>query len=671
MTFMYAEMEKFINAIGEYKVVKKDVQLPIAFDIETSSFYHNNEKRAVMYVWQFAINDNVLIGRTWQEFLLLLNRLHEYFNLTKNYLYIYVHNLGYEFQFMRKWLTWKDVFANELRKPIYAKTTNHFIFRCSYFLSGYSLDTLSKKIGGVKKLIGYLNYDETRHSETFLTKEEIDYCANDVLIVTDYIKQMIEKWHTVKNIPLTQTGNIRRYTRNECFKNYRYKWLMRKLTIEPLEFIYLKQSFAGGFTHGNANYMNITLNDVTSYDITSSYPSVIISEQYPMSKGRQVYVKNESEYKKIINKYCVIADVIFHNLREKMGVPDNIISLSKTYNRTNDVLTNNGRIVKISRCGITITDVDYKNITMFYDYDKMTIEKCYCYEKSYLPLPIIKTVLELYKEKTELKDVQGKERDYLHSKELLNSVYGMCVTNTIKSNVIYDNDEWGESELNLYDSVKKYNDDKTRFLFYVWGIYITAYARNRLYEAIIACGRDYVYSDTDSVKLMNNESHKKFFEKANNEYLKSALRTLNYYNIPTELLSPANNKGEIKTLGMWKNEGTYTKFKTLGAKRYMYELDGDIHITVAGLSKSKGKAYIKNKKSPFDFFNELMEIDAQHSGRLTHTYCDYEIRGIVSDCYNKSGQYHEKSFVHLSSSEYNMSVASSFIEYYGMRQRMI
>lgn len=671
MTFMYAEMEKFINAIGEYKVVKKDVQLPIAFDIETSSFYHNNEKRAVMYVWQFAINDNVLIGRTWQEFLLLLNRLHEYFNLTKNYLYIYVHNLGYEFQFMRKWLTWKDVFANELRKPIYAKTTNHFIFRCSYFLSGYSLDTLSKKIGGVKKLIGYLNYDETRHSETFLTKEEIDYCANDVLIVTDYIKQMIEKWHTVKNIPLTQTGNIRRYTRNECFKNYRYKWLMRKLTIEPLEFIYLKQSFAGGFTHGNANYMNITLNDVTSYDITSSYPSVIISEQYPMSKGRQVYVKNESEYKKIINKYCVIADVIFHNLREKIGVPDNIISLSKTYNRTNDVLTNNGRIVKISRCGITITDVDYKNITMFYDYDKMTIEKCYCYEKSYLPLPIIKTVLELYKEKTELKDVQGKERDYLHSKELLNSVYGMCVTNTIKSNVIYDNDEWGESELNLYDSVKKYNDDKTRFLFYVWGIYITAYARNRLYEAIIACGRDYVYSDTDSVKLMNNESHKNFFEKANNEYLKSALRTLNYYNIPTELLSPANNKGEIKTLGMWKNEGTYTKFKTLGAKRYMYELGGDIHITVAGLSKSKGKAYIKNKKSPFDFFNELMEIDAQHSGRLTHTYCDYEIRGIVSDCYNKSGQYHEKSFVHLSKSEYNMSVASSFIEYYGMKQRMV
>lgn len=671
MTFMYAEMEKFINAIGEYKVVKKDVQLPIAFDIETSSFYHNNEKRAVMYVWQFAINDNVLIGRTWQEFLLLLNRLHEYFNLTKNYLYIYVHNLGYEFQFMRKWLTWKDVFANELRKPIYAKTTNHFIFRCSYFLSGYSLDTLSKKIGGVKKLIGYLNYDETRHSETFLTKEEIDYCANDVLIVTHYIKQMIEKWHTVKNIPLTQTGNIRRYTRNECFKNYRYKWLMRKLTIEPLEFIYLKQSFAGGFTHGNANYMNITLNDVTSYDITSSYPSVIISEQYPMSKGRQVYVKNESEYKKIINKYCVIADVIFHNLREKIGAPDNIISLSKTYNRTNDALTNNGRIVKISRCGITITDVDYKNITMFYDYDKMTIEKCYCYEKSYLPLPIIKTVLELYKEKTELKDVQGKERDYLHSKELLNSVYGMCVTNTIKSNVIYDNDEWGESELNLYDSVKKYNDDKTRFLFYVWGIYITAYARNRLYEAIIACGRDYVYSDTDSVKLMNNESHKNFFEKANNEYLKSALRTLNYYNIPTELLSPANNKGEIKTLGMWKNEGTYTKFKTLGAKRYMYELDGDIHITVAGLSKSKGKEYIKNKKSPFDFFNELMEIDAQHSGRLTHTYCDYEIRGIVSDCYNKSGQYHEKSFVHLSSSEYNMSVASSFIEYYGMKQRMV
>ena len=32
-------------------------------------------------------------------------------------------------------------------------------------------------------------------------------------------------------------------------------------------------------------------------------------------------------------------------------------------------------------------------------------------------------------------------------------------------------------------------------------------------------------------------------------------------------------------------EGKYTRFKTLGAKRYLYEEDGELYLTVAGLSK--------------------------------------------------------------------------------------
>lgn len=668
MTFY--NIEEFLNAIGSFKTAKKYVQLPIAFDIETSSFYHNNEKCAAMYVWQFAIKDNVFIGRTWQEFLKLLERIYGHFNLRKNYIIIYVHNLGYEFQFMRKWLAWQEVFANELRKPIYAKTKNHIIFRCSYFLSGYSLATLAKNIGSVKKLMGYLNYNEIRHSNTVLTKKEIEYCTNDVLIVTEYIKQMIDKWRTVQNIPLTQTGNIRRYTRNECFKDYRYKWYMRKLTLEPLEFLYMRQAFTGGFVHGNANYMNVILHDVTSYDINSSYPAVIVSEKYPTSKGRQVFIKNETEYKKLIKAYCVVADVTFYNLSEKPSIQDNIMSLSKTYNRTNDALTNNGRIVKISRASITITEIDYKDILMFYDYDDMTINKCYCYEKNFLPYPIIKTVLELYTQKTELKDVQGKEKEYLHSKELLNSVYGMCVTNTIKGNVIYKNDAWTQGALNLYESVKKYNDDKSRFLFYAWGVYITSYARDRLYNAIIECGRDYVYSDTDSVKILNGKKHEAYFNRVNNEYIERARITLKHYDLSESFLFPKNSKGIVKTLGIWKNEGTYKRFKTLGAKRYMYETD-DIYITVAGLSKTKGKEYIKRHKEPFLFFNETMEIDSKHSGRLTHAYCDYEIAGSVIDYTGRRGNYYEKSFVHLSESDYNMSVATNFIEYYGMKRKML
>ena len=37
--------------------------IPSAFDIDTSNFYHNGEKCATMYIWMLGINVNVITGR--------------------------------------------------------------------------------------------------------------------------------------------------------------------------------------------------------------------------------------------------------------------------------------------------------------------------------------------------------------------------------------------------------------------------------------------------------------------------------------------------------------------------------------------------------------------------------------------------------------------------------
>ena len=123
-----------------------------AFDIETTSFFRQSEnetepsKVAIMYVWTFCICGYCILGRTWEEFKQLTDLLVDYFNTSpKLRLVIYVHNLGFDFSFFRKWLTWDNVFSAKSRTPIYAITNKGLEFRCSYLLSGYKLETIADK----------------------------------------------------------------------------------------------------------------------------------------------------------------------------------------------------------------------------------------------------------------------------------------------------------------------------------------------------------------------------------------------------------------------------------------------------------------------------------------------------------------------------------------------
>lgn len=196
------------------------INAPASFDIETSSFYNNGKKQAIMYIWSFAIERYVILGRTWEEFIELLNTISEYLELsqTKRFV-IYVHNLPYEFQFMRKQLTWKKVFAMKKREPVSALTDMGIEFRCSYKLSGYSLAKTAENLHKytIKKLVGELDYSKIRHSETIILYNEKEYCKNDVLIVTAYIQEMIEEYGGIDRIPLTKTGIVRNYCRKQCF----------------------------------------------------------------------------------------------------------------------------------------------------------------------------------------------------------------------------------------------------------------------------------------------------------------------------------------------------------------------------------------------------------------------------------------------------------------------
>ena len=694
MIYELKDLTPFLSQINTKDIIKsKDkiyYNLAMSFDIETSSFYEDKngviytnddyrklkntvkaEKKAIMYIWQFAIEDNVIIGRTWNDFLYFCKKLYDFLNLKERYIVVYVHNLSYEFQFICKWFNWIDIFADSERKPIKATTDTHFIFKCSYRLSGYSLEILANnlKSHNIKKMVGDLDYNLIRNSKTPISKEELKYCENDVLIVTSYIDEQINEFGNIEKIPLTQTGKVRRYVRKQCFQNKEYQYFIKELTIEKPEYMLLKNAFMGGFTHCNAMYTNKICQNVTSYDFTSSYPTVLISEKYPMSKGKEVYITTETELLNLIKNYCVLVDLQFTNIKTSF-MYEQIISYSKCRNVKNPLI-NNGRIVQADTLTITCTDIDFLNIKDFYKWDNMKIGLCYIYKKDYLPKEFIKTILHLYKSKTELKGVDGKEVEYLHSKELLNSLYGMCVTSIVHDTVSFNGAEWTTENGNLDEELKNYNTDKNRFLFYHWGVWCTAYARNNLYTGIKECKDDYIYSDTDSIKIFNADKHKNYFEEYNKWIVQKLEKCLKYHNIPLDYISPKTIKGETKTLGIWDFDGFYTDFKTLGAKRYIYRKDDKISITVCGLSKKSGKEFIENQQKPFLFFNDGMFVDCEHTGKMTHTYIDREIENIITDYLGNQAYYHEKSFIHLEKTDYLLSLSDMYIKYFMGMQKLI
>lgn len=277
-----SQLDQFLEDIDdsdfEWVRAKENVQyvnVAAAFDIETSSCIIDGAKFATMYIWQFGINGLVIYGRYWREFLHLLKVLEEAFELDHHSrLIIYVHNLSYEFQFIKNRVHWATdrygnsaVFSLKKRRPIYALTAGGIEFRCSYFLSNCNLAYIGSKMlfkYPVQKLSGDLDYTLIRHSETPLTPEELEYCFNDVRVVMAYIQEKIESEGNIAEIPLTNTGYVRKYTRDYCTGKFiqnedvairqsmDYHAIMRTMKISSeKEYDQLKSAFAGGFTHAN------------------------------------------------------------------------------------------------------------------------------------------------------------------------------------------------------------------------------------------------------------------------------------------------------------------------------------------------------------------------------------------------------------------------------------
>lgn len=596
-----------------------------AFDIETT--YLDDVEQSIMYIWQFAVmdlrNGNIwyCFGRTWEQFTKLLDSFyHEGITVL-----VWVHNLSYEFQFMRHWLPFqKDkIFALKSRKVVRADIDG-VQFRCSYIQTNKSLDAFTRDMGVVhQKLSGVeFDYSKKRYPWTEMTTEELQYCCNDVvgLLESMQVRMRMEN-DTLYSLPLTSTGYVRRLAK-EAMRKFNHNQLQAMMCDVDV-YKLLRLEFRGGDTHANRYHVNKILENVASYDRASSYPDVMLNYRFPMSAftPRMITDIGELEKKCQIRDCCFIAVFTITNLQQRdiyYGAP--YLSLDKAVEISGQVI-DNGRILSANKAVYVFNDIDWKIVKSEY-VGEVEISQVYIAKYGYLPQAFRDLVIDLFHKKTSLKNVDGQELNYMRSKELINSLYGMCAQNPVKPDVIYmdepDQAFTLEDIVDIGKKLEKYN--KKAFLLYAWGCWVTAWARLKLKEMINIVGDNFVYCDTDSVKFLVRDDYKRIVAR------------IEEYNQGLKELSISNKgyaddkKGITHYLGVYEYEETYKQFKTLGAKKYAYtRQDGTFKITIAGVPKKAGAremGTIENFNVGFVFRN---------SGKLESVYNDSDYGTYYTD----------------------------------------
>ena len=675
----YDELDKILLSLKFVKKTNKTkteyANIACSFDTETTSTKVNGQKAAFTYFWQFALTDDFYCyGRTWQDFRTLINYISSRLSLNPGHALIcYVHNLGFEFQFMRKWFNWESVFAVKDRTPIKAMTEQGIEFRDSYILSGLPLKLVAENLTShtIKKLVGDLDYSLVRTDVTRVTDKELGYMLNDVVILIYYIEEQIELYGNIAKIPLTNTGRVRLAVKEKAFsKDNRYltQKQMSMLTLTPDLYIKLKQAFAGGFTHANKNYVGKIVKDVQSMDFTSSYPTVLLSSnRYPMSRPLDYhFIDNKKFIHDLHNdKMMFFFTATFKELVTKLDF-ENYLSVSKCFDKTG-VVENNGRVWMAEKLSVTICSIDFEIIEKCYDWLDVEFSDITMYTCNYLPKYLLESVIQFYQQKTTLKGVAGKEREYLLYKGMLNSLYGMTVTDIAKPEITYKQD-WGKELVDLPKVIDEYNNDKYRFLYYPWGVVVTALARQNLWSGILELGNDYIYSDTDSVKFINREKHQDYFKRYNKDITNKLKILCDKKGFNYDDLAPKTVKGDSKPLGVWDDDGFYTYFKTLGAKRYVLIENGKIKTTIAGLGKKAGADYLLKISNgdpikAIKNFKVGLFVPAGETGKNTHTYIDDRFIGNVTDYQGVTRETESLSSVHLEPTSFRMTISKTFAEF--------
>ena len=647
-----------------------------AFDIETTSYVDGGEKKAVVYSYALAIDDTIYRARRAEEFFSLLEKIAADMDLSLDRrLVVYVHNLAYEWQFIKHYMQWDSAFAiASERRIVRAVSTLGFEFRCSYVLTNKPLAAVGKDVG-VQKMVGDIDHTLIRNSITPLSDEEMGYIDNDVRILIEFERQALAQEggtieQALRSIPITKTGYVRRRMRKAALADPAYEQLISELTLNEEVYSLARHSFQGGYTHANSMVTGQECGETVAVDLASSYPSSMLQFTYPMDTFHSLsYELTVEDLDKCVGHVHFFVTFDVYGAVSRYPFP--YISLSKALS-ISDPIVDNGRVYSAASMTLTMTDVDWQIFRRCYEVERIEIVDVMMAPADYLPAAITDPIVAMYGDKTALKGVAGQEVNYRSAKEDINGVYGSVAMDPVRTDFEFnaEDSEFVASVPTIEDALSKHNNSRSRYLYYPWAAWVTAYSRYVLLMTmydLIDAGVTVMYCDTDSIYHKPSPKAQVIIDRVNNEVrerLSAAMHYRWFYASDEEVedaLAPKDIKGDRHHIGLFEVDGHYDNFKTLGAKRYAVEKDGQFKITVAGLSK--GAAPFIKENGGMDAFIDGLTVPAEKSGRLTHTYSEETARNLITDYMGNTCPMEQHGFIHLEPSPYVLTVSDDYTRF--------
>lgn len=457
---------------------------------------------------------------------------------------IYFHNLKFDSEFMEYWL-FENGFTCAIDRPLEKQYSilmtdmnvfysmniknynKNFVIYDSLKLLPFPVARLSKAFG-IEQMKGEIDYHKFRPVGYVPDSVEIEYLKNDVVIVGKALRFFFDQGLTKMTLASNALSDFKgTMGRPKYFRKY---FPVLEMDEE------LRASYKGGITYANKKIRGKIIGDGIVLDVNSLYPWVMRNMMLPYGHP----VRYNGQY---INDE--IYPLFIQFFRCSFELKENHIPMLQLKNNSRFYATQYLESSDNLEVEMMMTSVE---LELFLEhYEVFNVEYMHGWKFKQTNMFFI-DYIDKWGELKKQSSIDGNIGLRSLAKLMLNSLYGKFGLNPKVQ---------GKYSVFIDGMVKHINgEEDTREPLYIpIASFITSYARAKTVRGAQSNYDRFLYCDTDSLHLTG-----------------------------TDL--PNNLDIDDNELGAWAHEDTFTKGKYLRAKCYIEEIDGNVHVTVAGMPDS-------------------------------------------------------------------------------------